>query len=78
MLKDLRNEKLNNQNLELNKEDDENQISENETNESMFCYFRNWSFASKVASCWNAPAGAVIERGMMVQSQLKLDKIWKQ
>ena len=73
MLKDLRNEKLNNQNLELNKEDDENQISENETNESMILSISEIDLLrQQLSSCWNAPAGAVIERGMMVTISAKI------
>ena len=29
----------------------------------------------QLSSCWNAPAGAVIERGMMVTISAKLDKM---
>ena len=73
MLKDLRNEKLNNPNLELNKEDDENQISENETNESMILSISEIDLLrQQLSSCWNAPAGAVIERGMMVTISAKI------
>ena len=76
MLKDLRNEqssivdekkdkKVDKKNDSLNNKDNKNEISQLSISEIDL-------FIQQLSSCWNAPAGAVIKRGMVVKIEAKI------
>ena len=74
MLKDLRNEKSNNVNeKEVIEEEDKTQLTNNDKNENMILSISEIDLLrQQLSSCWNAPAGAVIERGMKVTISAKI------
>tara|TARA_B100001287_G_C22626858_1_gene502980 strand:+ start:109 stop:1164 length:1056 start_codon:yes stop_codon:yes gene_type:complete len=67
MLKDLRNEKSNNALKKEVEEENTSQTGKNQENENMILSISEIDLLrQQLSSCWNAPAGAVIERGMKV------------
>ena len=74
MLKDLRNEKTNILENETKKEVDKNQNkSTDESNENASLSISEIDLLrQQLSSCWNAPAGAVIEPGMIVSISAKV------
>ena len=73
MLKDLRNEKSNNIKEEVQTEKEKDQTGENNENENMVLSISEIDLLrQQLSSCWNAPAGAVIERGMKVTISAKV------
>ena len=73
MLKDLRNEKSNNIPEENIEEEDKNNSKNTENNESMILSISEIDLLrQQLSSCWNAPAGAEIERGMKVSISAKV------
>ena len=73
MLKDLRNEKSNNIPEENVVEEDKNNSKNTENNESMILSISEIDLLrQQLSSCWNAPAGAEIERGMKVSISAKV------
>ncbi len=73
MLKDLRNEKTNNVLEKELIEEDSTQTGENDQNENMILSISEIDLLrQQLSSCWNAPAGAVIERGMKVTISAKV------
>ena len=78
MLKDLRNEKSNNVEEKEIINDENNQLGENPENESMILSISEIDLLrQQLSSCWNAPAGAVIERGMKVTISAKVQQNMK-
>ena len=75
MLKDLRNEKTilkNDDNGELVKEKVNEQIEENDQELAQLSISEIDLLRQQLSSCWNAPAGAVIEKGMLVKISAKI------
>ena len=73
MLKDLRNEKSNNITEENVEEEDKNNSKNTENNEGMILSISEIDLLrQQLSSCWNAPAGAEIERGMKVSISAKV------
>ncbi|MDC3178348.1 hypothetical protein OBA41_03405, partial [Pelagibacteraceae bacterium] len=74
MLKDLRNEKINMVESETNKEVDKvKNKSTYESNENATLSISEIDLLrQQLSSCWNAPAGAVIEPGMIVSISAKV------
>ncbi len=73
MLKDLRNEKAKNVIEKELIEEDSTQTGENDQNENMILSISEIDLLrQQLSSCWNAPAGAVIERGMKVTISAKV------
>ena len=73
MLKDLRNEKSNNTPEENVEEEDKNNSKNTENSESMILSISEIDLLrQQLSSCWNAPAGAEIERGMKVSISAKV------
>ena len=78
MLKDLRNEKSNNSIEDEKTEEESNQTDEDKTNENMILSISEIDLLrQQLSSCWNAPAGAVIERGMKVTISAKVQQNMK-
>ena len=79
MLKDLRNEKSNN----ISNEDEETKIiiikqGQNEQNENMILSISEIDLLrQQLSSCWNAPAGAVINIGDKVTISAKIQQNMK-
>ena len=75
MLKDLRNEKSNNVADEQNKEDDQEKVGEDNQNENMVLSISEIDLLrQQLSSCWNAPAGAVINIGDKVTISAKVQQ----
>ena len=77
MLKDLRNEKSNNQITDLDEEKDKIEISESKENDEeniTLSISEIDLLRQQLSSCWNAPAGAVIEKGMKVRISSKVEQ----
>ena len=73
MLKDLRNEKSNNIDEEIEAVEEKEQTGENIENENMILSISEIDLLrQQLSACWNAPAGAVIERGMKVTISSKI------
>ncbi len=80
MLKDLRNEKSNNiiDEESVDQEQDKSQNGENENNENMTLSISEIDLLlQQLSSCWNAPAGAVINVGDKVTISAKIQKNMK-
>jgi len=78
MLKDLRNEKSNNLDEENIDDEEESQNSTEEINENITLSISEIDLLrQQLSSCWNAPAGAVIERGMKVTISAKVQQNMK-
>ena len=72
MLKDLRNEKSNNI-IEENGKEDKKQTAEDNQDKNMALSISEIDLLrQQLTSCWNAPAGAIIERGMKVTISAKI------
>ena len=75
MLKDLRNEKSNNVIDEENKEDEQKKVGEDNQNENMVLSISEIDLLrQQLSSCWNAPAGAVINIGDKVTISAKVQQ----
>ena len=75
MLKDLRNDKSNNVIEDEETEKRKNQTGENEKNENMVLSISEIDFLrQQLSSCWNAPAGAVINVGDKVTISAKIQQ----
>ena len=75
MLKDLRNEKSNNVIEEKQVEDEKKQAGKNEQNENMILSISEIDLLrQQLSSCWNAPAGAVINVGDKVIISAKVQQ----
>ena len=75
MLKDLRNDKSNNVAEDSPEEDNNNISNKIEDKESMTLSISEIDLLSQqLSSCWNAPAGAKIEPGMIVAISAKVRK----
>ena len=77
MLKDLRNEKSNNQITDLDEEKDKIESSESKENDEeniTLSISEIDLLRQQLSSCWNAPAGAVIEKGMKVRISSKVEQ----
>jgi len=74
MLKDLRNEQTNKIQNEVKKEVEEidNSSSDDTQNSIMLSISEIDMLRQQLSSCWNAPAGAIIERGMQVSISAKV------
>ena len=78
MLKDLRNEKSNNLDNEDTDTKDNNQNSQDEQNENMILSISEIDLLrQQLSSCWNAPAGAVINIGDKVTISAKVQQNMK-
>ncbi len=78
MLKDLRNEKSNNVVEDVVNQEEEKQIGESEQNESMILSISEIdALRQQLSSCWNAPAGAVINLGDKVTISAKVQQNMK-
>ena len=78
MLKDLRNEESNNVVEEEKSEEVNQQSGENENKENMILSISEIDLLrQQLSSCWNAPAGAVIEPGMKVTISAKVQQNMK-
>ena len=78
MLKDLRNEKSNNISKDEVAEEDKKQIGENNQNENMVLSISEIDLLrQQLSSCWNAPAGAVINVGDKVTISAKIQQNMK-
>ena len=78
MLKDLRNEKSNfSENNEINEEESKLN-NDNQTNENLNLSISEIDLLrQQLSSCWNAPAGAVIDVGMKVRISAKVQQNMK-
>jgi len=78
MLKDLRNEKTNNLTIQDVKEKEEkvtnSNINNNESENMTLSINEIDLLRQQLSSCWNAPAGAVIEKGMKVKISAKIQQ----
>ncbi len=75
MLKDLRNEKTNNMEEESIVKEDKNQSGKKEQNNSMILSISEIDLLrQQLSSCWNAPAGAVINVGDKVTISAKVNQ----
>ena len=75
MLKDLRNEKSNNIVEDILTEENDNQTGKDQKNENMILSITEIDLLrQQLSACWNAPAGAVIERGMKVTISAKVQQ----
>ena len=75
MLKDLRNEKSNNESLQEMDQNQKEQQGKDKKNENMILSISEIDLLrQQLSSCWNAPAGAVIERGMKVTISAKVQQ----
>ena len=78
MLKDLRNEKsTNSENMDIKEKKQEINTSESDesNNQDMILSISEIDLLrQQLSSCWNAPAGAVIEKGMKVTISAKVQK----
>ena len=78
MLKDLRNEESNNVIEEKKEDEKDDQTGENENNESMILSISEIDILrQQLSSCWNAPAGAVINIGDKVTISAKVQQNMK-
>ena len=78
MLKDLRNEKSNNVSEEKSTIEDDNKVGENEKNENVVLSISEIDLLrQQLSSCWNAPAGAVINVGDKVTISAKVQENMK-
>ena len=75
MLKDLRNEKSNNIVEDKADENNQDQSGKDEVKENIVLSISEIDLLrQQLSSCWNAPAGAVIERGMKVTISAKVQQ----
>ncbi len=75
MLKDLRNEKSNNQQAQEEIEEEKKDTGLDDKQENMILSISEIDLLrQQLSSCWNAPAGAVIERGMKVTISAKVQQ----
>ena len=77
ILKDLRNEKSNNlidKNTKEKKENIANSENNNESENMTLSISEIDLLRQQLSSCWNAPAGAVIEKGMIVKISAKVQQ----
>ncbi len=75
MLKDLRNEKSNNIIEDEADENNQDQSGKDEVKENIVLSISEIDLLrQQLSSCWNAPAGAVIERGMKVTISAKVQQ----
>ena len=78
MLKDLRNEKSNNVIEEEENEEEKKQTGKNEQSENMALSISEIDLLrQQLSSCWNAPAGAVINVGDKVTISAKIQQNMK-
>ena len=78
MLKDLRNDKSNNVVEDEETEDNSDQTGENEKNENMVLSISEIDLLrQQLSSCWNAPAGAIINVGDKVTISAKIQQNMK-
>ena len=78
MLKDLRNEKSNAERIEDSSEETKAQTGDNEKNENMILSITEIDLLrQQLSSCWNAPAGAVINIGDKVTISAKVQQNMK-
>ena len=78
MLKDLRNDKSNNAEEEIETEDNSMQTAKNEKNENMVLSISEIDLLrQQLSSCWNAPAGAIINVGDKVTISAKIQQNMK-
>ena len=77
ILKDLRNEKSNNlidQNIKEKKENITSSEMNNESENMTLSISEYDLLRQQLSSCWNAPAGSVIEKGMIVKISAKINQ----
>ncbi len=78
MLKDLRNEKSNNVSENETIDQNNNLTNKDDKNKNMVLSISEIDLLrQQLSSCWNAPAGAVIERGMKVTISAKVQQNMK-
>ncbi len=78
MLKDLRNEKSNNVKEDEIIKENKNQVNNDKTNENMILSISEYDLLrQQLSSCWNAPAGAVINVGDKVTISAKVQQNMK-